>query len=992
MSEFSIRKPLILFLRDGYQSYLWLLFIFITFCCSCFSVWQGSCLIGKTIPGFTIEFSMLMAPSELSNWSGHSADFRYYERIERVDGLQFKNIDDLTDYIQKKKPSTPVTYTVLRDGKPFDITVKTMTFQEKDFIKLFFIKFLVALSYLVVSIFILLKKRRVEEAPVLLFLTLSLAFTYSLNSLYDHIHKLIPLTLLAFCLFPLAFFGLGLFMALSVSPRSRFLKGGAFVNIVVGVVLVFILSVGSVFIADSPYSYPRLFNIFIFFYQSLVIYIPINFLIFIGLLVYVSCKEIPESVKKLQAQIILGGTIVSFLPYVLVVVLPFIFNTHFDIPNELTFFCTYLMFLSIIYAILYYKNVALEIFIKKTSFYYVIIFLFIVAYLLIYEMSRLIVFGIALNEENAMFVSGILSFIFIIMLYDNIRQVVEKLLYSEKIRLNKIYDEFTTFIDNKINSHEIIEKAIHCLDQAFSPHSIALYISRDITLPFAYNQPEHLELHYVRNYQLMETLVIAPTSPVRNLVSDEGGTSVAGQPECHPQLMAQHQVQIFQQEYQLTHEIVVPLHKNKRLIGLFILGDKSSNIGYFNDDMEFLYKFSFYFATLYYLSVLNNDILLDYERAEASKRLEILGTLAGGVSHEFNNVLTAITISSELMNDLTDDSQILDKLAIIQTEAKRGKALTKDLQDYAHAYEPYLLFSLRTLIRDITKDLNLPHNIKLKLQLSEDEGMIVADKIHMTQIVNHLISNAKDAMRKSGGTLTLEVSPSTTTIKPKEKRRVNLDDYVMLTVMDTGDGIPEHEQTRIFEPFFTTKEFGRGTGLGLAIVKQLMKNHNGVIELSSQEGKGSTFRLYFPLVKDTLRHENIGREKNLSTLISNKKTIVILLVDDEITILRLLEQLLVSKGYEVMCASNGQEGLELFNEYSNEISLIICDLEMPVLNGYDLVTKVRQTNVLTKVIVSSAYISSEKEKGLAQMGAQMIYKPFSSEDLFRTIRDTVGQP
>jgi PAS domain S-box-containing protein len=374
------------------------------------------------------------------------------------------------------------------------------------------------------------------------------------------------------------------------------------------------------------------------------------------------------------------------------------------------------------------------------------------------------------------------------------------------------------------------------------------------------------------------------------------------------------------------------------------------------------------------------------EQLFQAQKMEAVGTLAGGIAHDFNNLLQVVLGYSEVMllRKKEGESDYVDLKKIYQA-GKRGADLVKSLLTFSRKveaqYVPIDLNSEIATVRDLLFN-TIPKIIKIDLHLSQNLASIQADPSQIAQILMNLGVNARDAM-PDGGTLTIEtgnmqLNEEYCASHPEAKPG----NYVLLTVSDTGVGMNKEIQSHIFEPFFTTKEQGKGTGLGLATVYGIVKNHGGHINCHSEPGHGTTFNIYLPIIHTEIHLETPLRE---TTIPGGMETI--LLVEDDGMIRELCAELLNSFGYRVISAGNGKEALEIFQKDKDRISLILLDLIMPVMDGWQCLAKILRIDPNAKVIIASGYLESGIAKGMQAKGAMgFVQKPFDMRQLLTTIR------
>ena len=375
------------------------------------------------------------------------------------------------------------------------------------------------------------------------------------------------------------------------------------------------------------------------------------------------------------------------------------------------------------------------------------------------------------------------------------------------------------------------------------------------------------------------------------------------------------------------------------------------------------------------------------EQLRQSQKMEAIGQLAGGVAHDFNNILTVIhghaslLLSSELEESASRSAQQISQAA------ERAAALTRQL----------LTFSRRQLIQPRKLDMNkivgnmtdllgrlLGEDVSLQLNYCPSPAMVEADVGMMEQVLLNLAVNARDAMPK-GGKLTVRISIvdlDEAHVQRHPEARVGR--FVCVSKTDTGCGIPPENLQRIFEPFFTTKEVGKGTGLGLATVYGIVKQHQGWIEVESTVGKGTTFRIYIPYVGSA----QAETEKPTTQISIRGGTETILLVEDERSVRELVSRVLQKYGYKILPVGNGVEALETWNQHKNEISLLFTDLVMPDnMNGRELAEKLWAERPGLKVIFTSGYSTDIVGKDFKlEPGLNYLQKPYQPQALALAVR------
>ena len=374
-----------------------------------------------------------------------------------------------------------------------------------------------------------------------------------------------------------------------------------------------------------------------------------------------------------------------------------------------------------------------------------------------------------------------------------------------------------------------------------------------------------------------------------------------------------------------------------------------------------------------------------------AQKMEAIGQLAGGVAHDFNNLLTIVTGYGELLLErLRPEDPLAGYVAEIQKAGNRAATLTRQLLAFSRqqVLVPQVL-DLNAVIRDTEKMLKrlIGDDIDLTTHLDPKLGRVKAGHGHIEQVIMNLIVNARDAMPR-GGKLTIETA---NVDLDQSYARAHLavvpGPYTMLAVSDTGCGIDAETQSRIFEPFFTTKEKGKGTGLGLSTVYGIVKQNGGNICIYSELGHGTTFKIYFPRVGESV--ETAKPTAALATALQGSETI--LLVEDEAAVRSLVRKVLQSNGYTVLEASRGDEAVEISQRHSGPIHLLVTDVVMLGMGGRELAERLESIHPEAKVLFMSGYTDDAiLRHGVLEAGTAFLQKPFTPEALAVKVRNTLN--
>jgi two-component system cell cycle sensor histidine kinase/response regulator CckA len=375
-------------------------------------------------------------------------------------------------------------------------------------------------------------------------------------------------------------------------------------------------------------------------------------------------------------------------------------------------------------------------------------------------------------------------------------------------------------------------------------------------------------------------------------------------------------------------------------------------------------------------------------RVRQSERLESVGQLAGGVAHDFNNLLAVIlNYAAFAAEELEEGSAIREDVEEIRRAAERAAALTHQLLVFSRreVVKPTVL-DLNELVADMEKLLRrtLGEQVELVTSFEPELSSVKADRGQLEQVLVNLAVNARDAMPE-GGTLTLETSNVELDAEYGRTHDIAPGGYVRLVVSDTGSGISREVAARVFEPFFTTKPKGEGTGLGLATVYGIVKQAGGHIELYSEPGHGTSFKVYLPAVGEApLETRSVEEE-----LDGGSGTI--LLVEDEEAVRKLTSRILSKHGYSVLEAGGPEEGLRVWQERGQDVDLLVTDVVMPGMSGSALAGRMQEGQPGLKVVYVSGYTDDfVARQGVLEEGVVLVEKPFTAEALLRKVREALG--
>jgi len=392
---------------------------------------------------------------------------------------------------------------------------------------------------------------------------------------------------------------------------------------------------------------------------------------------------------------------------------------------------------------------------------------------------------------------------------------------------------------------------------------------------------------------------------------------------------------------------------------------------------------------------INTDIT-EKKKLEAqflrAQRMESVGTLASGIAHNLGNLLSPILLSVQLLKRKFTDEESQHMLAILQINAERAGEMIRQVLEFARGIQGERIELQPThVMKEVASILEstLPKSIDIGVSIAENLLPVVGDANQLHQVLMNLCINARDAMPE-GGSLTIG---GENIYIDENYARMQLEakpgQYVVISVADTGVGIPADVLGRIFEPFFTTKELGKGTGLGLPSIRAIVKGHDGFINVYSEVGKGTEFRIYIPAATTPEAKSVEGGQPAVPVGHGE----LILVVDDELPILEVARKTLEENGYKVLIASDGAEGLAQYAEHKKEVDAVLIDMIMPYLDGAATIRALRKLNPDVKIIASSGLAANDKLFEDADVGVRtFLSKPYSAEKLLRALSEILAAP
>jgi signal transduction histidine kinase/ActR/RegA family two-component response regulator len=401
-----------------------------------------------------------------------------------------------------------------------------------------------------------------------------------------------------------------------------------------------------------------------------------------------------------------------------------------------------------------------------------------------------------------------------------------------------------------------------------------------------------------------------------------------------------------------------------------------------------------FLASLAERAILQNkeeqELLEQQELLYQKHKLEAIGNLAGGVGHDFNNILAAILGCTELaLLNLDEPVKIKKNLQTVLTAATKGRELTRQILTFSRKGSPeapHRLINIHQVAREACSLIKttLPASVDIRFDLDAATGIVAANATQIHRIIVNLCTNAWHALPERNGRIDVTLGAVNAEATADLQGLSTAENYALLAVRDTGKGIPEEIQKRIFEPFFTTKSQEQGSGMGLSVVHGIVKQHGGLILVESAVGKGSLFKVYLPLAEQPADEEQAPVEEPLDAHGMQER---ILFVDDDAAIVEWGKTCLETFGYQVTATTSPLEALELFNKTPDAYDLVISDQTMPLLTGDRLARKLLETRSDLPIIICTGYSNIVNQDSAAELGiSRVLFKPLSIRNLLQEVR------
>lgn len=387
--------------------------------------------------------------------------------------------------------------------------------------------------------------------------------------------------------------------------------------------------------------------------------------------------------------------------------------------------------------------------------------------------------------------------------------------------------------------------------------------------------------------------------------------------------------------------------------------------------------------------IINTDLTKRKESERSllrAQRLESIGSLAGGIAHDLNNVLAPILLGVQILRDRIQDNQCDGILTTIESSAERGIEMIRQVLSFARGSEGKLTrVALPELLDELTRftQETFPRNIEVCSQVPGDLWAVMGDATQIYQVLMNLLVNARDAL-SSGGRVNVRAENIFFNQGDPKLGACEPGSYVKLTVEDNGPGVPEHLHEKIFEPFFTTKADGQGTGLGLSTLVKIVENHDGFVCLESAPGQGASFRVYIPAQAE--------ESPSFNQAGSTESAGCILVVDDEVSIQEIVRAMLEAYNYRVITATSGEEALRLHREHHSAIDLVVIDWLMPDMDGPRTIRELRKVDPQVRYIGISGNLGKRSPTDWPEdQPLKLLPKPFSPRLLLDTVRTMLSE-
>lgn len=809
------------------KKYLLISIVFIAFVFAVINVYAMYQIVGKTFSGFGIEVSLAKSPGTETYWTG--SVIPDYDKVVAINGTKIKNIEQFKEIISSFPPDTSVDYTILGETT-YHKTIKTMEFTYSDFIEKPFMMFLACIFFLLLALITIIKAKEEDYSNIFSIFCIFFALSYSSFYEMDHIHNLSTIGLIFqnFTISSLIY--LGLIMNKHNIKKISY-KTINKLNFIFSSSLSFSLVIMIHLMKNDIDFNSTFFKIYDFIYSSFVFYIASTFLIFVGLCLYANLKSPVHSLERYQSRVILTGSIFSFLPYIFLWFIPYLFKYNNSYSFGLLTFSLFPFFVG--YSIIRYKAFDIEFFIRKSLIYTALSSTLLLGYFsvstIIYFLSSSIM---PLNKEIYIALSAILATMFTSKFNKKIQEAIDKTFYRQKYDLSFIFEGFIQKLKNILDMNELVKASFEYLEKSVNPQNFAIY-----------------SLATTGNFELVSSKQDIFPKNIKLENESENVETILSK---------------YIEKKDDDDCLIIPLKKEEELIGLLYLSKKMSDIEYFHEEKYYLNNFASA------LSITLNNILVSEEvtdlttkNAELESKAQFLNNLTANLSHDLKFPINSASLILSRIKYKMSKGKGLEPEAMNKELDKLSKTFGK-INEYINICLDQELISLNKLkIANEKVDIKLAvreslaihadylerKEIELSCELPEEELFILGDRIRFEHIISNLISNAA----KYGGS----------NIDIKVEKKV---DKVFISVADNGPGVSEKVRNKVFERYtLENKESNSGkersTGLGLFICKNYIELMKGDIRFETETDKGTTFYIELPIM---VNEENLSNNKTYS--------------------------------------------------------------------------------------------------------------------------------
>ncbi|HSE83290.1 MAG TPA: ATP-binding protein [Thermodesulfobacteriota bacterium] len=927
--------------------------------------------INRPFPGFLLYENSLVAEVSLSSWSGYrSGLIKYYDKVITIDGNTLPP-HQIYSVVSDKPIGTLINYTVSRNDKIINLSIPNMRFGLGDFFLIFGVVYFVGLVIFVTGVLVYLSKPELTSSKF--FFTFCLSMSIWFISIFDaqSTYSLGSIPFIGWIFTP----AFAISLAFIFPSRKKFFRDSptAMLASFLPSVAILALHLGY-FDSQSVWKGVDIATWF---------YVLASTLIFVAFTT-ISYIKPDFSLEKERARVILLGAFVGFLiPALCAFVV-----TSLGISNLNNLALLVLFFpISIAYAIVKHKLFDIDAIIKRTLVY-ITLTAVVVGILAFAVIIFNIDFGTYRDWNQTAFFVILLSILLVIVinpLKNQIQNFVEAVFFKGVYDYQKTIEEMSFAMVSLLNIDEISRKIINTIEGTiFSSPVFIVLVNQN-----SGNYQIHAKSRSVNKVNIPSLKQDSDLIRLLNTYGEE----IFKEDLTADERYSTHKDKLMKIFADFDAALFIPLFFKERLIGILSLGEKRNGLPYTSQDIKLLRILTNQSAVAIE-NAISFKLIEDYARKledtnrelqetqiqlVQAEKMSAVGQLAGGVAHEFNNILTGIIGYTNFAMSRTNIEQIRKDLSVVQKASDRAAEIVKKLLSFSrHREEGFQLALIDQVIEDTL--ILIERSLESEgIRVVRHYGKIPPIKMNvgeMQQVVLNIVINSKHAMPK-GGVIAISTELE--------------EDYVRVDFSDTGVGIPKENLPKIFEPFFTTKgSLGSGsvpgTGLGLSVTYAIVERHGGRIDVSSEVGKGTTFTIKIPNIQHLSRTDVSGLlpEENKSAVVRSKKKGNILVVDDEKFICDIFKESLSEIDHNVVTVNSGEDAIELVQK--NHFDIVFLDPTMPGKSGLDIFEEIRVLDPDSFVVIISGRMEESLSGQLINAGAfSFIRKPFTLDQIQHTV-------